>query len=123
MLKLNVLLPTALLASVQVAPLSTLTLTTSPIAVGALNVPLIVCAATLVMKSVALAPESLLKETELTVVVGGSCFARENCEFRADLLPAASVAVTTMVLSDVPAPATEVEGMVTDQAPLLTVGV
>ena len=84
--------------------------------------PLIVCAATLVMKSVALDPESELKETELTVVVGGSCFAKENCEFRADLLPAASVAVTTMVFSAVPAAVTEVAGMVTDQAPLLTVG-
>ena len=46
-----------------------------------------------------------------------------NWELRADWLPAASVAVTTIVLSEVPAAATEVAGMVTDHAPLLTVGV
>ena len=59
-------------AVVHVAPLSVLTFTTSPVTVTALNVPLIVCAAVLVMKSVLLVPVSALNTNVLIVVAGAT---------------------------------------------------
>ena len=50
-------------ATLHVLPLSTLTSTTSPILVTALKVPVIVCSATLVTKSVVLDPRSIEIET------------------------------------------------------------
>ncbi|MNV34693.1 hypothetical protein D3C71_1261210 [compost metagenome] len=66
----QVLLPTVDVAAVQVAPLSSETSTYSPEARLADKVPLSVCAAVLVMKSVDETPVSAEKTTEATVVVG-----------------------------------------------------
>ena len=62
---------TALLRSVQVAPLSSEPKTFSPAASGALRLPVMICEAAVVMKSVALLPVSLLSATPLKVVPGG----------------------------------------------------
>ena len=68
--KLKAVLPTAALATAQVEPLSSDTLTSSPASRLALNVPLMLCAAVLVTKSVALVPVSVEKLTVDIVVVG-----------------------------------------------------
>ena len=62
--------PTVVLAMAQVAPLSSETSTRSPAARLADSVPLTVCAATLVMRSVDEAPLSLEKATLATPVAG-----------------------------------------------------
>ena len=58
------------LAVFQVLPLSNDTKTVSPVAKLALKVPLMVCAAVWVMKSLALLPVSALKAAVAMVVVG-----------------------------------------------------
>lgn len=69
--KLQVFAPTEVVAAAQVEPLSSDTYTTSPAATLADKVPLMVCAAVLVMKSVLLLPVSAEKLLVATVVVGG----------------------------------------------------
>ena len=68
--RLQVFTPTDVVAAVQVAPLSSDTYTTSPEATLADNVPLMVCAAVLVMKSVLLVPVSAEKLFVAMVVAG-----------------------------------------------------
>ena len=68
--KLQVLAPSVAVAVVQLAPLSNETCTDSPVSRFAFRVPLIVCAAVLVLKSVALAPVSAEKVTVDMVLVG-----------------------------------------------------
>ncbi len=60
-----------LVAVLHVEPLSRETSTISPVAVTVLSVPLIVWAAVLVIKSVALVPVSAENTLVATVVVGG----------------------------------------------------
>ena len=57
-------------AAVHVLPLSSDTYTVSPLAILALKVPLMSCAAVAVMKSLLLVPVSALNATVDTVVVG-----------------------------------------------------
>ena len=68
--RLQVFCPTVLVAVVQVLPLFKDTETVSPVARFALKVPLMVCAAVWVMKSLALLPVSALKAAVAMVVVG-----------------------------------------------------
>ena len=69
-LRLHVLAPAEVLAVIQVLPLSSDTSTRSSLTRLALVVPLMVCAAVWVMKSVLLPPLSALKAIVATVVVG-----------------------------------------------------
>ena len=69
--RLQVFCPTVVVAAVQVLPLSKDTDTVSPVARLPLKVPLMVCAAVLVMKSVLL-PVSALKAAVAMVVVGAT---------------------------------------------------
>ena len=66
----QVLWPTVLLAVTQLAPLSSDTSTVSPVTVLALRVPLMVCEAVWVIRSVVLVPVSAEKVALSTVVVG-----------------------------------------------------
>ena len=91
------MLPIVLLALFHVAPLSKLIFTTSPVAVAALRVPLIVWAAVLVMKSVVLVPVSAEKVTVLTVAVGAIVSTLMAKAVELPVLPAASVWVTVML--------------------------
>ena len=68
--RLKVFLPTVLLASIQVVPLSRDTCTSSPLATLADRVPETVCDAVLVTKSVEESPVSLENAKVDTVVVG-----------------------------------------------------
>ena len=63
-------LPTAAVAVCQVVPLSSETLTMSPATIAELSVPVMVYAAVLVMKSVALVPVSAEKATVETAADG-----------------------------------------------------
>ena len=62
--------PTVVVAVVHVLPLLSDTYTVSPLAMLALKVPLMSCAAVAVMKSLLLVPVSALNATVDTVVVG-----------------------------------------------------
>ena len=66
----HVLVPIVLVAVVQLLPLLIDTSTISPVTLTALKVPLMVCAAVLVMKSVELIPVSAEKVFVAIVVVG-----------------------------------------------------
>ena len=66
----NVVVPTVAVAVCHVVPLSIDTLTTSPLASAAPRVPVIVWAAVLVTKSVALVPVSAESATVATASVG-----------------------------------------------------
>ena len=70
--RLKVLVPTVLVASTQVLPLSRLICTFSPARVLVLRVPERVCAAVLVTKSVLLLPVSALKASVLTALAGST---------------------------------------------------
>ena len=64
--------PTVAVAAVQVAPLSSDTFTVSPVRRLDDSVPLMVCAAAVVMKSVLLAPVSFEKAAVAIVIVGAA---------------------------------------------------
>ena len=70
------------------------------------------------MKSVALDPESTLRLTDLTSVVGAAWGTKLNVVFSTELLNAASDAVTFSEMLPVErTAATSLAGMVTDHAP------
>ena len=91
--KLQVLLPTLVVATCQVLPLSALTYTVSPLARLALKVPLKVWAAVLVLKSVLLLPlaavSALIKAVAM-VVLGALVSRVKLSAVGALLLPAKS---------------------------------
>lgn len=87
--------PTEVVAAVQLAPLSNDTYTISPEATLADKVPLMVCAAVLVMKSVLLLPVSAEKLFVAMVVVGAVLSTVTAKEDEAtEVLLAVSVALT-----------------------------
>ena len=96
--RLQVAAPTVVLAVLQVLPLSVETSTISPVAMLALVVPEMVCAAVLVMKSVLEVPVSALKALVAMVVVGAvvSMVALKP-EDAALTFPAVSVALAVSV--------------------------
>ncbi len=92
------LVPVVLVALFQVLPLFRLTWMNSPVTVPALKVPVIVWAAVLVLKSVALLPVSALRLTVLTVMLGAVVSKTYACVLTALTLPAASETLTCRVL-------------------------
>jgi hypothetical protein len=88
---LQVLLPTLAVACAQVLPLSMDNHTDSSVSKVALKLPLMVWAAVLVLKSVALIPVSALKATAVMVVVGATRSRNKLGPVALTLLPAASI--------------------------------
>ena len=106
--KLQLSWPIVFTATAHVAPLSKEISTVSPVMLTALSVPVIVCAAVLVIKSVLLTPVSAENATLLTVVLGPEDMLRvfvllSVCVPPEPLLPASLLAILSVTEPVAPA--------------------